>query len=205
MGVMFRLNGVTLRPLERRDLGRVHAWACDAELESLSGWGRPLPRAAFAKKWRALLERDDFVFFAIDAEGRLVGRLDLALIDREHRRCAVGLVLDRAAWGRGIGGAALRLALDYAFTVENLDRVYAEVYAFNARAQRLMRGVGFASEGVLRAHDLHHGERRDLHVFGMLKGEFRRRHGRIIPGPETRRARGTPSRTGPTKNPASSR
>lgn len=182
---MFRWDGVVLRPLEPKDLPRVHEWSLDAELESLSGWGRPLPRAAFLRKWRSYLagDREDIRFFAIERGGTLAGRLELALIDREHRRCAVGIVLDRRLWGRGIGGKALRLALDYAFTVENLERVYAEVYGFNTRARRMMRSLGFVEEGILRAHDLHHGTRRNLHVYGILKAEFRRRHGRVIPGP----------------------
>jgi RimJ/RimL family protein N-acetyltransferase len=83
-------------------------------------------------------------------------------------------------WGRGIGSTALRLLLDYAFTVQGLERVYAEVFGFNKRSQQLMERVGFQKEGILRQHDLHNGVRQDLHVYGILKPEFYERYETIF-------------------------
>ena len=87
----------------------------------------------------------------IEFEGRLVGYVQLALIDHYERRAAVGvLVGEKSMWGRGIASTALRILLDYAFTVKGLARVYAEVYSFNQRSLRLMERVGFQKEGILR-------------------------------------------------------
>ena len=79
-------------------------------------------------------------------------------------------------WGRGIAITALRILLDYAFTVRNLERIYAEVYGFNQRSMRLMERVGFQKEGILRQHEIHNGARQDMHFFGMLKAEFYQKH-----------------------------
>jgi RimJ/RimL family protein N-acetyltransferase len=109
----------------------------------------------------------------IEFEGQLVGYVQLALIDDHERRAAVGIVVgEKRIWRRGISRTALRILLDYAFTVRNLERVYAEVYGFNQRSLLLMERVGFQKEGILRQHEIHNGARQDMHFFGMLSTEF---------------------------------
>jgi len=190
MGVypaVFAKNGVTLRPLEPSDAEVMYAWHKDYILDILAAWGRTKSFAAFQKKLEDMLLEppDDLVIFGIEFDGRLVGRLELALIDFEQRRCHVGLYIgDRNVWGRGVGKTALVIAVDYAFTVLNLEKVAAEVYDFNTRSQRLMESAGFVREGVLRAHEIHNGARRDMHAYGILRDEFYQRYETLFAIPE---------------------
>lgn len=172
---MFTFEGVTLRPLEPTDIETMYPWHLDYELDIYSSWGRTCSRAFFQKRWEEKLldPPDDLITFGIEFEDRLVGRVQVALIDYEHRRCYIGILLgDRSVWGRGVGKKAVRIALDYAFTVLNLEKACAEVYDFNTRSCRLFEAVGFLQEGVLRQHELHNGARRDMYVYGILKEEF---------------------------------
>jgi len=121
----------------------------------------------------------------VEREGRLVGYVQLALVDRIERRAAVAIMLgDRATWGRGVGRTALRILADYAFAALDLERVYAEVYGFNYRSQRLMERVGFRREGILRQHELHNGVRQDVHVFDLLKADFYQRYPTLFAMPD---------------------
>lgn len=184
---MFTFNDVRLRPIEPGDIERMYAWHLDAELEILSSWGPRRSRAAFEKRWTRIIEEPDekFILFAIEAAGDLVGRIELAEIDREHRRAVTGLFVGkREARGRGVGSTALRIMLDYAFTVENLEKICGHVFGFNARSQRLMTRVGFTLEGVLREHDVHNGARRDAHAYGILKREFYEKYDTIFAIPK---------------------
>jgi RimJ/RimL family protein N-acetyltransferase len=172
---MFTINNVTLRYLELDDIDTLYSWVCDIELAIWSGWTPPLSRAAFRHKYeqRITEPEKDLVMLGIEFEGQLVGYVQLALIEDDERRAAAGILVgEKRVWGRGIASTALRTLLDYAFTVRNLERVYAEVYSFNQRSLRLMERVGFQKEGVLRQHEIHNGARQDMHVFGMLKAEF---------------------------------
>jgi len=109
----------------------------------------------------------------IEFECQLVGYVQLAMIDDHERHAAADILVgEKRMWGRGIASTALRILLDYAFTVRNLDRVYAEVYGFNQRSLRLMKRVGFQKEGILRQHEIDNGARQDMHCFGILKLEF---------------------------------
>jgi RimJ/RimL family protein N-acetyltransferase len=180
---MFNLDGVTLRPLETSDIETLYAWNDDIEVSVLGGWVRQQSRAAAARLWeRRITEPEaDMDWFGIEYEGKLAGYIQLALIDQVERRAVVGIAVGaKSLWGKGIGGGALRLLCDYAFTVRNLDRVYAEVFTFNTRSMRLFEGVGFQREGTLRQHEYHNGIRQDVHVYGLLRDEFYARHSTIF-------------------------
>jgi RimJ/RimL family protein N-acetyltransferase len=184
---MFTINNVTLRYLEFKDIDTLYSWETDIELALWSGWTIPRIYAAFRHKYEQRLTEPekDLEMLGIEFEGILVGYVQLFFIDEYERRAEVGvLVGEKSLWGRGIASTALRIILDYAFTVRNLERVYAEVYGFNQRSLRLMERVGFQKEGILRQHEIHNGVRQDMHFFGMLKTEFYQKYETIFKLPE---------------------
>jgi RimJ/RimL family protein N-acetyltransferase len=177
--VVFTLDGVTLRALELADIDQLYDWEGDIEINILAGWGPQRSRAAYTQRYekRITEPEKDLYMFGIEVEQRLVGYVQLAEIDTYERRAAVGILIgDKSVWGRGIATTALRILLDYAFTVRSLERIYAEVYTFNTRSLHLFEKLGFQHEGVLRQHDFHNGSRQDMHIFGMLKPEFYERY-----------------------------
>lgn len=170
---------IHLRPLVFGDIELLYNWATDITIQVYAGWSRPLSLAAFTEKHtrRITQPSEELILFGVEYEQRLVGHVQLALIDHVERRAAVGVVIgDKSVWGKGVGGAALTMLLDYAFTVQNLERIYAEAYGFNTRSHRLLERVGFQREGVLRQHEMHNGSRQDMHIFGILKHEFYQQH-----------------------------
>lgn len=172
---MFALDTVSLRPLDTDDLDTLYDWEQNIEFSLLAGWTPLLARTAFKQKFEQRISepRDDMKYFAVDYAGQFVGMLQLAMIDDYEKRAAISILIGaKEHWGHGIGSSALRLLLDYAFTVRNLERVYAEVWGFNTRSQRLMERVGFQKEGILRQHEIHNGVRQDVHLYGILKSEF---------------------------------
>lgn len=184
---MFALDGIALRSLELPDIDALYAWSTDIELELLGGWRPRLSRDAFRHKYERRITEPatDFLMLGVETGGQLVGNVQLARIDPVQRRAAVAIVIgDKAAWGRGIGRTALRILADYAFSALGLERLYAEVYGFNLRSQRLMGRVGFQREGVLRRHEWHNGARQDMHIFGLLKEDFYRRCPTLFPVPD---------------------
>lgn len=185
---MFQVDGIALRPLQKSDIETLYIWDTDIELSVLGGWVRQVSQSAFIRRWERVIEepKEDMDWFGIERDGALVGYLQLALIDRVERRAAIGIVVgDKSLWGKGIGSTALRIVLDYAFTVRNLERVYCEVYAYNTRSMRMMERVGFQREGTLRQHEYHNGVRQDTHVYGMLRPEFYARYDTIFKVPES--------------------
>ncbi|MEW6734911.1 MAG: GNAT family protein [Acidobacteriota bacterium] len=192
---MFLLNNILLRPVDLSDGDQMYQWHQDIELEIYSSWGPRQSRTTYDTKFRKFLEEppNDLVVFAIEAYEQLVGRIELYTINRSDRNAGIGLLIgDKSKWGSGIGSLATQIMLDYAFNIENLEKVYAHVYSFNSRAIRLMRRVGMVEEGILRKHEYHNGQLRDVYAFGILKPEFYQRYTSLfaIPGSDTATASG---------------
>ncbi len=181
---MFQRNGVSIRPMELDDIDRLYDWHRDLEIESGAGWSAWMSRARFVHRYEEMVREppEDFLLFGIEYEGDLVGYVELAEISRIARRAAVGFVVgDRGRRRRGIATDALILTLDYGFALEDLERIYAEVYTFNAASAALVEKVGFRHEGTLRQHEVHQGRRTDLAIYGMLRDEFYERYPTVLP------------------------
>ena len=86
----------------------------------------------------------DRIVFMIMERGVPVGEVKLKYIDHEAKQCSLGIHLqnDRVK-NRGIGTAAERLALDYAFHVLGMETVNADAVLKNMRSQHVMEKVGF--------------------------------------------------------------
>ncbi len=74
--------------------------------------------------------------------------------------------------GKGYGGEALALALQYAFCELNLHRVGLDYIDDNERAMALYQRAGFVEEGRLREYVHRDGRRRDRVYMGILRGEW---------------------------------
>jgi RimJ/RimL family protein N-acetyltransferase len=168
---------VELRPHTSASLEPLLRWKNDIEIRQLSDGGtRIFTReevAATLERW--MRPSDDIVHLAIGLAGRAepIGFLHLALIEREHRRCRLGIVIgEKELWGRGYGHLAVEQAVEYAFDVLDLDRITAEALADNVRSVRLLEGAGFVREGVMREGIHRDGQRVDELIFGLLRHEW---------------------------------
>lgn len=73
---------------------------------------------------------------------------------------------------RAISDAA-SLLIAAAFREIGLRRIHAGVFSDNPRSFRVLRRLGFRSEGRARQDRLVDGRYRDLVLFGLLRREFR--------------------------------
>ena len=150
-----------LRPLEREDLKFVHNMDNNAAI--MRYWFEE-PYEAFVelvelydKHIHDQMERR----FIIDSDGVNVGLVELIEIDYIHRRAEFQIIIDPACQGLGYGEKATRMALDYAFQVLNLHKIYLVVDRENKKALHIYEKVGFEHEGVLRQEFFSNGAYRD--------------------------------------------
>jgi len=66
------------------------------------------------------------------------------------------------------------LALRYVFDDLKLNKLCGEVLSSNGKSIRLHQRLGFSIEGVLREHHRVDGKFEDVHLFGLLRDEWRR-------------------------------
>jgi RimJ/RimL family protein N-acetyltransferase len=103
----------------------------------------------------------------------LLGRCLLFNIDWVDRRAMAGIVLgEKTYWGRGYGQDAMRLLLDYAFNLLNLNSIMLGTFSFNERAINCYKKVGFKEIGRRRQFRIIGDKKFDLILMDILAEEF---------------------------------
>lgn len=102
-------------------------------------------------------------------DGRPLGTLGFHHWDRRNRHAEIGYDLSPQYWGGGYMREAVTAALDFAFAHMRLHRVEAMIHVENTRSQRLVDGLGFQREGLLRGNFSHNGQYHDHYLYALLE------------------------------------
>jgi RimJ/RimL family protein N-acetyltransferase len=170
---------VVLRPIERRDLPRLWELLEDTEVAVLADLGPIVPASLveYEAKYNERLRQanKDWVAFAIEVNGEVIGECDLHHIHQFTRSCELGIAIGREFWSKGFGQDACRTLLDYAFEHLNMNRVGLYVLADDPRAVGAYERAGFVEEGRLRQHSWVRGEFHDELVMSVLREDWKPR------------------------------
>ncbi len=166
-------DAVALSLLRPEDVSDAYiGWLNDPEINRyLESRFQPQDRAGVEAFVAAMLASETNLFLAITdrALNRHVGNIKLGPIDRAHGLGEIGIMIgDRAAWGRGIGSAAIARLADIAGHELGLRKLSAGCYASNAGSARAFEKAGFRVEAVRPAHFLLDGRPEDLILLGRL-------------------------------------
>ncbi|GAC1431365.1 MAG: hypothetical protein NVSMB5_25400 [Candidatus Velthaea sp.] len=139
--------GVAVRPMIRDDVDGFSAWGAHTD-PLYAAYNVPaLDRAAADAFWRHLAGRAaERRPYAGLLDGRFAAQLMLRFGGHpEHGE--IGIALDPALVGRGVGRRILRAFARYLHREERLGRLTLEVAAYNERAIRAYRAAGFVPAG----------------------------------------------------------
>ena len=91
-----------------------------------------------------------------------------------HKRAGIGYELARSFWRQGIMTEALGTIIEFGFKRIGLNRIEAVVLQENEGSARLLEGLGFSQEGVLREYE-NWGDKGcvDLMMFSLLRREYK--------------------------------
>jgi diamine N-acetyltransferase len=144
-------NEIRIRSLEREDLQFVHELGNDANI--MSYW--------FEEPFHSFVELQDIYdkhihdqserrFILESKEGERLGLVELVEIDYIHRNAEFQIIIKPEHQGRGYAVTAARLAMDYAFSILNLHKLYLIVDKYNEKAIHVYKKVGFKVEAELK-------------------------------------------------------
>jgi RimJ/RimL family protein N-acetyltransferase len=104
---------------------------------------------------------------------RLIGTCALSQLDPDNGSALFHITIGEPdAWGHGYGTEATRLMIGHAFDALGLHRVGLSVFAFNERAIRSYRSVGFVVEGRAREAIWREGRWWDELSMSILAGDW---------------------------------
>jgi RimJ/RimL family protein N-acetyltransferase len=161
---------VTLRPWRDADVAAGRA-GHDEEIAHWLGTDRVTPseaeHRAAVERWRAGWADGSTANFVVEAEGEVVGNVELRV--KEDHIGELFWILFAGHRGRGYGVRAVRMLVDWAIDQLGLARVEAYVNTANERSKRLATRAGLRREGVMRGREVLRGERHDTVVFARLR------------------------------------
>jgi RimJ/RimL family protein N-acetyltransferase len=134
----------------------------------------PFPLSKSEEVMAGILRRQDHVFGIVDLEtDELIGRGMLFDLDLVNRKAMLGIVIGaKAYWGQGYGQEAVRLLLEYAFSLLNLNSVMLGTFSFNRRAIHCYERVGFKEIGRRRQARIIGDRKYDIVLMDILAEEF---------------------------------
>ncbi len=176
---MLRGERIYLRPAERDDIPLFVQWFNDAETAAYLSQRSPLS-LPMEEDWfeRAVAGQGKdgyhFVICRLD-DARPIGTIGLFALDHVNGKAGMGITIgEKRLWGQGYGSDALNALLDFGFGSLRLERIWLEVYEFNARGRRSYEKCGFVLEGVERHAAYRDGRFIDVQLMSMLRGEWER-------------------------------
>ena len=108
--------------------------------------------------------------------GRIIGRCGYHTWYLLHARAEMGYALHNDAdKNKGYMKEAIKTIIAHGFEHMQLNRIEALVGPRNEPSLKLVRGLGFTEEGLLRAHYLKNGVYQDSVFFGLLRTEYDKR------------------------------
>jgi ribosomal-protein-alanine N-acetyltransferase len=176
-GPVVKGEGVTLRPPRNADH---EAWAALrlASHAYLQRWEPSWPeddltRAAYRRRLsiyaREMEAGNAWPFFIFNDEQALVGAITLSNVRRGVAETGtLGYWIGQPYAGRGLGTAAVRAMVGYAFDELKLHRVEAACVPGNTASRRVLHKAGFVLEGQARAYLKINGAWADHLLFGVV-------------------------------------
>lgn len=141
---------VELRVFEREDLKFLHGLTNNAEIMSFWFEEHHQSFTYMEELYRSSQEAKNSRQFILEKDGVNIGFVALFEIHPIHRKAEFAIMIDPNHQGHGYAGIATELAMDYAFTVLNLHKLYLIVDEANEKAVHVYEKAGFKHEAILR-------------------------------------------------------
>ena len=166
-------GSVRLRPLELDDIVRVRDWRNLPEIREWMYTDHEISIEEHARWFGQAMSDEARRYWIIELDGEPVGLANLYDISPRHGTAYWAFYLaDARVRGRGVGSAAERFVLRYAFAELGLDKLCCEVLATNEGVVRMHERYGFQRDGLLRQHIRKGGERVDVVSLSVLREEW---------------------------------
>lgn len=128
----------------------------DPEMFRYSGWNPYATNEAAEETVRQFInsyEDENFYGWAVTSDGRLIGTVGAYDYDPEESSIEIGCSIERASWGKGFAGEAVKAVIDYLTGQEEIQCVKAWCAADNIGSRKIMERAGMvqtsAEDGAL--------------------------------------------------------
>lgn len=167
-------GAVELRAVTQRDTGMAQELSTDPyvpRVGSLPANASQDEASAWVKRQQTRYAEGAGFSFAVveEATDEAVGHCGLWLKELGEGRATAGYSIVPSARGRGFAADALSALTAFGWTVPSLFRIALYIEPWNVGSIRTAERAGYAHEGLLRSHQVIAGQRRDMHLFAVVR------------------------------------
>jgi ribosomal-protein-alanine N-acetyltransferase len=168
-----------LRPVEISDATLIQKWHNDPDIRKSARLGE-LPVTYVKEEYdiRVAKKSGEEIYLMIvkKTTNKPIGFIRLNYIDNVSKNMWLRMIIgDVKARGKNLAEDALRCALEWLFSEQNVHRLSLETYETNKRAIRFFEKLGFRREGIIREAVYIDGKYYNILSLGLLKKEYARR------------------------------
>lgn len=163
---------ISIRCIDKDDISLVTRLADNIAIAQMTA-NLPYPYTdEHAKIWLDyVLGNENEHVFAVLGDGEFMGVVGL-VHEPEHERAELGYWLGEEYWNKHVMTDAVNMAVAYAFTMLNVQKIYSRCFAPNKASMRVLENNGFKLEGCQRAHHIRMGTVQDVLCYGLLRSEY---------------------------------
>lgn len=163
---------LSLRAIEDNDIEDIARLANELDIAKATA-SLPYPYTlSDAKTWLNYVRTTNSEHaFAIVSKKRFVGVVGL-VHEKDNNRAELGYWIGKQYWNQGIASAAVAMILGFAFSVLNVNKVYAQSFGNNIASHKVLENNGFVREGCLKEHVVRMGETHDLTYYGLTLANY---------------------------------
>lgn len=171
-------NNIQLRALENSDLEILYDWENDPENWKVSQTLTPFSRKLLIKYLdQAHLDLFQIKQLRLVIELResclAIGLIDLFDFDPFNQKAGIGILIgEKAEREKGYAGEALRILLDYCFSILLLNQVYCNILESNKQSQHLFTQAGFSLSGTKKSWVKTNSGWEDEYFFQLLSQDW---------------------------------
>ena len=154
MNQLMKNEMIALRALEPTDLDTLYNWENDSALWNVSDTVAPYSRAALWQYLEAYTgdiyaQRQLRLMITLASDNTPIGTIDFLNFDPLNNRAELGLFVDSAYRGKGLGRQALELLTDYAREHLGLKQLYVYIAQENEACLNLFDSFGYRRVGII--------------------------------------------------------
>lgn len=121
--------------------------------------------------FKSIFENEKVKYFIYEQNGKPLGVLSFVDIDHKNKKASWAFYSGDTSI-RGVGSEMEQLALKYAFTELDLNKLCCEVLEFNTAVISFHQKFGFKQEGIKRQEYFRDGKYFDIYQLALLKKDY---------------------------------
>ncbi|GAX88911.1 UDP-4-amino-4,6-dideoxy-N-acetyl-beta-L-altrosamine N-acetyltransferase [Effusibacillus lacus] len=170
---MLRREDCLIRGIEEQDLDLVLRWRNSERIRTHMYTDHLISPAEHRSWFERVKQGNGPICKIFEHKGIPLGVVNFTQIDRNHHRCQWGFYIGESDAPKGSGSAMGYLSLQFAFEEINLNKVCAEVFAFNSVSLGYHKKLGFVEEGRFLQHVFKNGVYEDIVVLAAFQKNWR--------------------------------